>query len=461
MSINFSAMEIGRRALNANQLGINITGQNISNVNTPGYTRQRVQLTEAAPTGVSGYAVGAGVTIAGVRNFRDSFIESRIQTETGIAGRLSAQRDALAPVETALQGTDNGGLQNAINNFFGSFRDLEANPGSVSLRAVVAQRGSAVASAFQVTRSRLDDARRAADEQLRSTVGEVNSLSEKIAVLNSQIRTAEHSGETAAALRDQRGELLNQISELSGARSIENEDGTVTVTIGEGRALVMGDKALKLQAESQPPMGLAIVTLDGQPAVFNEGKARGFQNAISDITAQIDSLDGLAAAVAEKVDELHTAGTDLDGNAGINFFNNPPPAVSAANISINTAIMTNPRLIVASPLAQPNQNGTVAGQIADLLTDAGTTVGTRSGSFVSIFGAMIAEAGEKIRAADDGLQTQAAIIAQTSAQRDAVSGVSLDEEAINLLQYQRAYQAAARFIKVADEMTQTILSLAQ
>ena len=184
MSLNFSAMEIGRRALNANQLGINITGQNISNVNTPGYTRQRVQLAEAAPTGVGGYAVGAGVTVAGVQNFRDRFIESRIQTETGIAGRMSAQRDALAPVETALQGNDNGGLQNAINNFFGAFRDLEANPGSVPLRAVAAQRGEALASSFQATRSRLDELRRGADEQIRSTVSEINSLSEKIAALH-------------------------------------------------------------------------------------------------------------------------------------------------------------------------------------------------------------------------------------------------------------------------------------
>jgi flagellar hook-associated protein 1 FlgK len=95
------------------------------------------------------------------------------------------------------------------------------------------------------------------------------------------------------------------------------------------------------------------------------------------------------------------------------------------------------------------------------LTDAGSSAGSRTGSFSSIFGSMVAEAGEKVRSADNGLQTQAAIISQAVAQRDAISGVSLDEEAINLLQYQRAYEAAARFIRVADEMTQTILSLAQ
>ena len=460
MSLNFSAFEIGRRALAANQLGISITGQNIANVNTPGYSRQRVLLAEAAPLSINGYAVGNGVTIQGVRAFRDRFIEARIQTETGIAGRLTAQRDTLSQVESVLQGSDGGGsLQNALNNFFGSFRDLDANPNSLPLRAVVAQKGAALASAFQSTRSRLDDIRHGADGQIRAAADEVNSLSEKIAKLNKQIQVAEAAGDNASALRDQRGELVNRVSELTGARSTENADGTITLTIGEGRALVAGDRAAKLQADSTPPLGLSVLTLDGEPSVFDEGAIRGLQNAVNETSAQIESLDGLASKVVERVNGSHASGTDLDGNAGTNFFNTGNP-VTAADISINSAISTNPRLVVASPLSQPGQNGTVAGEIANLLTDQNTTVGSRTGSFSSIFGSMISEAGSQVSAAENNLQTQAAILAQANAQRAAVSGVSLDEEAINLLQYQKAYEAAARFLKVADEMTQTILSLA-
>lgn len=459
MSINFSAFEIGRRALNANQLGINVTGQNIANINTPGYTRQRVQLTESAAANINGSSVGTGVTIAGIQSFRDNFIQSRIQMETGIAGRFAAQRDAMAPVEAALQGSENGGLQDALSGFFGAFRDLEGNPSSVALRAVVAQKGAALANSFQTTRSRLDSIRSGTNGELRSTVDQVNTLSNRVAELNDQIRSAEASGANASALRDQRGELVNQLSELTGARSTENSDGTVTLTIGEGRPLVSGDRAFTLEAVNTPPLGLATITIDGQPAIFDEGKIRGLQNAIAETTSQIEALDGLAASVVERVNNLHTSGTDLDGNAGAPFFNNTPP-VTAANISINPAITANPRLVVASPLTQPGQSGTIAGEIANLLTDPNTTVGSRTGSFSSIFGSMVAEAGEQVSAADNGLQTQAAIIAQATAQRDSVSGVSLDEEAINLLQYQKAFEAAARFIKVADEMTQTILSLA-
>ncbi len=460
MSINFSAFEIGRRALNANQLGITIAGQNIANVNTPGYTRRHVQLVESTQTTINGYSVGNGVTVAGLQSFRDNFIQARIQAETGISGSLTAQRDSLAPVEAALQGTDNGGLQNALNSFFGSFRDLEANPNSVPLRSLVAQRGSNLTNAFVTTRVRLDGIRSGIDDQVRSTVDQVNTISQKVADLNGQIRSAEASGVEASGLRDQRTEFVNKLAELAGARSTENSDGTVTLTIGEGRPLVLGDTAHPLTANNTPPLGLASITINGQPAVFNEGTIAGLQFAIGETTNQIDALDGLAAAVVNRVNTLHTSGTDLDGNVGVNFFNASVP-VTAANISVNAAITGNPRLIVASPLTQPGQTGTVAGEIANLLTDTNTTVGSRTGSFNSIYGSLVAEAGEHVQAASNSLETQAAVLAQVTAQRDSVSAVSLDEEAINLLQYQKAYEAAARFLKIADEMTQTILSLAQ
>ncbi len=463
MSINFSAFEIGRRALNAASYGVTVTGQNISNVNTPGYSRQYVQLADAAGTNISGFAIGNGVTVQGVQAFRDRFIESRINTETGVAGRLSAQRDTLSPVETALQGTDNGGLQNALNSYFGAFRDLDANPNSTALRSIVAQRGANLASSFNSTRGQLGQIQRGADEQVRDTVDQVNGLSSQIAQLNSRIKGADAIGENDSALRDQRGQLINQISELTGARSTENSDGTVTLTIGEGRALVSGDQAATLRATSTPPLGLSTITIDDQPATFDEGRLRGLQNAITETGSQIDNLDSLAASVVDRVNTLHSSGTDQDGNAGTNFFAVPAGGqpVTAANISLNPAISGNPRLVVASSLNQPGQSGTVAGQIAGLLTDPGSTVGTRTGSFSSIYGSFVAEAGEQVSSANNNLETQAAIIAQATTQRDAVSGVSLDEEAINLLQYQKAYDAAARFIKIADEMTQTILSLAQ
>ncbi|NNE65152.1 MAG: flagellar hook-associated protein FlgK [Pyrinomonadaceae bacterium] len=459
MSINFNAFEIGRRALTANQLGIDITGQNIANVNTPGYSRRSLHLAEVASASGSRFSIGAGVSIQGIQAYRDSFIESRIQQEIGIAGYLSARRDALIPVETALHGSAGADIQSAFADFFGAFRDLEANPDSVPLRATVAGRGQNLADTFHSTYSRLEEIRSGTDAQFRASVEEVNSLSERIATLNIEIRKVENSGGQADALRDQRNEFVNQIAELTGARTTVNSDFTINVTIGEGRSLVTGDTFNALTISNTPPSGLAVAEFKGEPAIFNEGVLKGFNSAVSDISDNLAALDGLAEQVAARVNSLHTSGTDLDGNAGIDFFDQSSP-VTASNITINPLIAANARLVVASPIAQPAEHGTVAGQIAGLLTDTGTVVGSRTGSFSSIYGSLISDAGEQVRVAQDGLQTQAAIIAQATAQREAISGVSLDEEAINLLQYQKAFEAAARFIRVADEVTQTILSLA-
>jgi len=460
MSINFSAFEIGRRALNASQFGINITGQNIANVNTAGYTRRSVHLAESQTTTLSGINVGTGVTVQGVQNYRDSLLQSRIQNETGIAGRLTAFRDTLAPVEVALQGSEQGGLQNSLTEFFGAFRDLDANPTSVSLRQIIVQRGINLASSFQSTRAKLDGIRTDADGQIRTTVDEVNTLAQHIADLNGQINGADAISADTSALRDQRDELVIQISELTGAHQTFNTDGTINLSIGDGRSIVSGIHAHALQTANTPPLGLASITLDGQPAVFNEGKIRGYQDAITETTNQITTLDDLAGALAIRVNTLQRSGTDLGGSAGGNFFTNNPP-ITAANISVNALVIATPGLVVASAITPTGQNGTIAGAVANLMTDPTTTVGTQTGSFSSIYGSMLSDAGSKINAAENNLQTQAAIIAQATTQRDAISGVSLDEEAINLMQFQKAFEAAARFMKVADEMTQTILSLAQ
>jgi flagellar hook-associated protein 1 FlgK len=462
MGVNFSPFEIGRRALRATQFGLTLTGQNIANVNTPGYTRQSAQLAAAPPDGASRALVGTGVTIEGARSARDRFIETRLQTETAISGRLTAQRDALAPVDTVLnESGTNGGISNALTNFFGAFRELEAHPTSVPLRAVVTESGTALASAFHSTRTRLTEIRHDADSVVRGTVDEVNTLAANIASLNARIANAENTRTNSSELRDQRGEALRRLSGLTGARSVEDPSGQVTVTLGDGRALVIADRVASFTAVSTPPDDLAALTLDGRPAALTDGKLRGLLDAIDEISAQIDTLDQFAAEVAARVNGLHTSGTDLAGNPGGHFFEVPAGGapVTAANLTVSPALQANPRLIVSSPLAAPQTAATVAGAIANLLTEPGSQVGARTGSLNSIFSSIIAEAGTTIKVTEDALAVQQAILAQTSAQRESVSGVSLDEEAVNLLQYQRAYEAAARFLKIADELTQTILSL--
>lgn len=462
MGINFSPFEIGRRALQASQLAITVTGQNIANVNTPGYTRQAPQLAALPPDGTLGRMTGTGVTVEGVRSFRDRFIESRLQTETGITGRLAARRDALGPLDAVFNEADTAGVGTAMKDFFGAFRDLEANPSSLALRTTVVERAQALASAFGTTHARLDATRRDANEWLRSGVEEVNGLAARVADLNARINIAEGSGGTASELRDQRGELSRQLAEMTGARAIEDGQGMVTLTVGDGQALVIGAQAYELRASSTGAGGAVSLTLDGKPVTLTDGRLRGLADAAETIGSYMQVLDGVAAEVVSRVNSVHTSGTDLDGNAGGNFFEIPTDGspVTAQNMAVSAALRADARKVVASPLASSATGaGTVAGEIANLLTDPNSHVGTRSGSFSSIYGGLVQEAGTAVSDADNSLLTQEAILAQANAQRDAVSGVSLDEEAVSLLQYQRAYEAAARFLKVADEMTQTVFAI--
>ena len=460
MGVNFSAFEIGRRALQASQFGLAVTGQNIANVNTKGYTRQGAILVSAPSAGTSRLQIGTGVSILGIQQFRDRFVDSRLQTEIGISGRLTAQRDALSPVDAAFNESEGNGISASINDFFGAFRSLEANPVSIPLRTDVIAKATAMTSAFSTTRARLVEIRNASDAQLRSEVGQLNTLSQQVADLNVRISTAENSGGNAAELRDQRDQLVNQVSELTGARAIETAEGMVTLTLADGHALVSGDHFTPVQIQDSVPDGLATLTISGQPAIIGDGRLRGLQNALGTIGGQIQSLDDLAASITSRVNTLHTSGTDAYGNTSANFFQVPASGpVTAANFSVAGNIKVDPRLIAASPLPSGSASATVAGAIAELLNDPTSTAGSRTGSFSSIYSSIVSDAGKELRTVDDGLVTQQAIMSQALAQRDATSGVSLDEEAINLLQFQKSYEAAARFLKIADEMTQTIMAL--
>jgi flagellar hook-associated protein 1 FlgK len=461
VGVNFSPFEIGRRALRASQLGLAVAGQNIANVNTPGYTRQSVLLSATPGAGIGKTnLIGSGVSIDGVRQFRDRFVESRLQTETAIAGRFTAQRDALAPVDALFNESEGGGISAAMQSFFGSFTALEASPGSTALRNDVVAKAGSFVNILATTRARLTGIRSNTDGGLRDSVPQLNTLTAQVADMNVHIASAEYAGSSASELRDKRDALIHQVAELTGARSTEDQNGMVTLTLSDGQALVSGSHATELSVVNTPPYGLGTILLNGQPAAIGDGKIRGLQDALSSVQVQLGSLDDLAASIATRVNALHSSGTDGNGNAGVNFFEIPGSGpITAANLSVTAAIKSDSRLIVASPLPPPSSFGTVAGALGGLLTDSASTVGTKTGSYSSIYASIVSSAGSDMRLAEDGLATQQVILAQANAQRESVSGVSLDEEAINLLQFQRSYEAAARFLKIADELTQTILSL--
>jgi flagellar hook-associated protein 1 len=459
MGLNFSSFDIGRRALRSAQLGIDIAGKNIANVNTPGYTRLKAaNLENGAAPGVS----GDRLTVDGVRQERDRLIEARLQTETANTGRLGAKRDALQPVDAVFNDASNpGGIQSSLSGFFGAFRALEAQPTSAQARTTIANKAETLANAFQSARGRLEGIRSDANAEIVSTVNEANTLLQRVADLNEKIAVAENVGGQAFELRDQRNQAVTELSEKIGARAAETADGNVTLSLDDGRGLVVGARAFTLGAGGTPDGSISL-QLDGEPVAFSNGKLKGLQEASDEIEGQISDLDDLAGSLADRVNTLHASGEDLDGNNGTNLFastdGNP---INAGNLSLSATIKANPRLIVGAANGAGSGDAAIARQAADLLVDRTSVVGGQTTSFDSFYASLVARAGSSLSSTEDSLKTQQLILSQTTAQRESVSGVSLDEESINLLQYQKAYEAAARFLKVADEMTRTILELAR
>jgi flagellar hook-associated protein 1 FlgK len=255
--------------LAAAEYGLNITGQNIANLNTPGYARRTVGLAEVPP------GSGGGVQITGARAMRDMLIEARLRQQLPGEAQQGAVAGSLAVVETAL-GKTGESIDGSLSAFFDAFAALAQDPSSSISRDSVVQHGQELARSFNAMAGGLVDARRSADGQVRSTVDQINALAAQIASLNTAIGNA--AGNDAETLRDQQGEALKTLSGLADVHVLQRPDGGADVSIGNGRALVIGDNTYGLAIGSAGISGMATVTSGG-----------------ADITAEIKSgqLGGL------------------------------------------------------------------------------------------------------------------------------------------------------------------------
>src|SRR5262245_29376865 len=242
MSDLFASLSAATRALEAQRYGLDVTGQNIANVNTPGYTRRVVDLGAVPPE--SSRSAGRGVEILGIRSQRDRLLERRLEREISGAHREASLAEALATVETAL-GSSGRSIDARLTEFFDSFSRLADDPSSSVARRDVLQQGQSLAAAFRETSDRLSQARTDADRQVVATVDQINSLADRIATLNRSLGSTSDNG-TRLALQDEQATLVRQLAELTDIGVLERADGGVDIDIAEGRALVVGQSSLAL-----------------------------------------------------------------------------------------------------------------------------------------------------------------------------------------------------------------------
>jgi flagellar hook-associated protein 1 len=441
--------------LTANSRGLSVTGQNISNVNTPGYARREVLL-ETRGQGL------LGVNVAGLRRVTDAIVERR-QFQTASLASAATERDQdLAGLEALYDDAAGSGFADAMGELFSSFSGLANAPNDATARRGVLGRAEALASRIRDTADGIASARGDLLSKAQAVTAEVNKNAESIAKLNREIAAGKAQGVDTSNLEDQRQQLILGLSSLIDVRTIASDSGAILVQ-SAGTTLVDEMQSRKLSIDLAPGGDLKLLSQvgNGPPTEVTRfltgGKLAGIREARDvDLAVSAERLDAFAFDLANAVNTQHAAGYGLDGVGGRALFSVTPTAAGAARaFSVSSDVLGNPNAIAASgsPTSLPggSDNAVLLSGLALRASVGGKTPG-------EAYGALVGDVGQrKARAAED-VTLRESVAAQVESMRESVSGVSLEEEMIALTKYQRAYEASAKVISTVDQLLQELMN---
>lgn len=460
-----AAMEIGKNGLNIYSVATEVTGENIANVNTPGYSRQRVILETAPPTTANGFPLGTGVKISTVERYYDGLLQKQLVNAQTTQGYDTTKSSVLQQVEPSFNEVSTDGLGAAITNFFGAWQDLTLNPAGSAERQAVLSRTQILTDNFNAVSTTLKDAVNTQNDSLVPMTDSINATLKNIAQLNGQIKTTELVSGNANETRDQRDQLIRNLSQQIGITYTENSDGTTDVNYPDGgAALVTGSTAGSFSLTTNVGTGLYDVNVTDTggaaaavtPTTGQLGATIDLRDTI--IPGYLAKVDDLANTIATTVNTQHQAGYDQSGTGGVgtggvDFFTGN----TAATISLNTADITGTDKIAASgnPLMLgDNSNALALAQLQGKKVMSGNTA-----TFGSYFNGLVSTVGLDVQSAKNTEAQDIAFTKQLTTLRESNSGVSLDEELTNMIKYQRSYQASAKLITTATEMMDTVIAM--
>ncbi len=452
----FQALEIGKRALLAHQTSLQTIGHNIANVDTPGYSRQRVQISATLPEQSTIGSIGTGVQVTDIRNVRDLFLGEQLRRENKSLGQWSYKEKILSQIEVYFSEPNDNTLSDLLNGFWDAWSDLSTDPSSTNYRVALVEQTNLLTNSFQQLAEHLNDLRDSIDSEVVSTVSDINRLTAEIASLNGQIRVSELGNEQANDLRDMRDQYLDELSELIDVNTIEQKNGEVLVFMG-AMEIVDGTDTIEIGTEayndSDAVMHQVVWTTTKAEVRNVNGKLKGLLDARDEIVpGYLNELNTLASELIQQVNALHSSGYGLDGSTGLDFFD--AACTDAANIKINSEIAENPERIAASASGEVGDN-TIALAIQELRDQLVMENGTVSMNdfYTGLVGRLGAESNEAVSFEEN----YELLVQQIENSRQSVQGVSLDEELTNMVKSQHAYDAAARVITTIDEALDTVI----
>jgi flagellar hook-associated protein 1 len=447
-------LNTARDALAAQTFGLQVTGQNVANVNTPGYVRRQAVL----ETRTMGDRSFGSVGVEGVRRVADEFTNQRHLSLTGLSSSAGERDQLLSSVESLFNDFEGTGLSDSLSNLFSSFSALSAQPTDPTVRATVVENAGAFAQRVRETNAGLQGMRTEMFQRAQGLTDEINLKSDAIADLSGKINAAQAVGQDAADLRDARDALLTELAEKIDVRTFYDGNGQLVVH-SAGTTLVEGDQARHLSLDLNPGGNIRVISENGGDVskFVTGGQLAGvIEVRDHDVTQALSDLDNFAFDVAGAINTQHAAGFGLDGSTGQNLFALTGTAAgSAASLGIDAAISADPRLIAASSSA-----ATVPGDAGNALLMARLAEQPVQGTLTpgQAYSRLVGQVGARKAEAEQTLSTREAMTAQIAQMRESVSGVSLDEEMVNLTKFQRAFEAASRVLTTADELLEDLIN---
>ena len=454
-------MSLAGQALLTQQQAINVTNHNIANVNTPGYSRQQLIMTTNTPLDSSIGPMGTGVSAEGIERVYDRYLSAQINNESQGLGRWDAQKDGVQIVEMIFNEANGSGLNQVMSEFWNAWQSLTNDPDGTTERQVLIRGSQVLATTFNQLNSDLSQVRQDLDLVVQGTVADINRLSEQLVDLNARIISSEAGSLSANDYRDQRELLLKELSEMIDINSFEDATGAVSVSAANGWPLVTAGHSWQLSTETNAAGLEEVVWVDDDGNTINinteisGGKLKGLLEVRDVIISDyLTRLDTLAGTIMTDVNLQHQSGFDLNGAGGEVFFIGTG---TAADLEVNPNIAGDLDLIAvaadAATVPGDSRNAVEITKLQYALNMGGTQ------SYNDYYGSIVRDVGNEVLKSDAYYNHQSDMMVQLENQREAVSGVSLDEEMINLIKFQNAYTAAAKMITTADEMMQTVLQM--
>jgi len=450
MSNLFASLSSAAASMDAFEQGLNVVQSNVTNASTPGYAKQ-TQVFVADTFDLSKQLPG-GVSLGPVLSSRDQFLEAAVEQNQSAAGEAAQRSDGLTQIQPIFDISSGNGVSDAINGFFSSVSQLSISPNDNTSRQGVIDQAGVLAQRINATANSLSSARASDDTQISTQVTSINQLLGQIAGYNNKY-AAGFDANKDPGLDANLHTALDSLSELVDFKALKQGDGSVQIQIGGQFLGVVGDKSYRLSTDFSATQAKV---LDGGKDITGEigsGKLSATLNERNTvIPSYLSDLNTLASTLADNVNSVLSNGVDENGNVPATPLFSYDPSIGAAQTLRVNALA--PSDLAAASASAPGGNGN-----ALALADLGRTPQVNGFSFSASYGNLAARVGRDLAGAQNDRQSTTALLIQSQALRSTTSGVSLNEEAAKLLEFQRSFEASAKLVTAVDAMTVTLIGI--